>query len=87
MSDQTSIPDHIQKQLDDIQQVLKEQSEYQKAQHEVQQEILELYKNIKGFLTVMSWFERIGIFIAKAAAATAVIWAAFEYLVKATGKK
>jgi hypothetical protein len=82
-------PAHIQKQLDEIKEalrqqnaVLMEQNRVNLEQEKTHAEIKTLLENVKGFLTVMGWFQWAVVFTAKMVAAVGVVWAAFKYLVK-----
>lgn len=83
------VPEPTQSQLDEIKAVLAEQSEWlleqrrwQQEQELLQKELLELYKTVKGFLTVLGWLERMAIFIGKMSIAGGLVWAAFKIAVR-----
>lgn len=56
----------------------------QKHTKEASDELLSMFKNVKGFLAIMSWFERGAVFLAKMTAAAAILWAAFTFWIKIT---
>lgn len=59
----------------------------QKHTKEASEELLAMFKNVKGFLAVMSWFQAGAVFIAKIGAAAAIIWGIFTLWVELAMKK
>ncbi len=53
--------------------------EASKARKKADDEFIEMYNAMKGFMTVMGWFERFSIWLAKVGAGIAIIWAAGKY--------
>ena len=87
-------PYHIQRQLDEIKEalthqnaVLMEQNRVNLEQEKTHAEIKSLLENVKGFLTVMGWFQWGVLLTAKVIAAIGVIWATFKYIVKESLEK
>lgn len=86
MSEQTSIPECTIASLQDIERTLQaivaEQSRQAKLlseQQTLQAELLDLYKNVQGFLKVMGWFERLSVWLGKMGFLGALIYGAWEY--------
>lgn len=82
MSDQTNTLDSALVELRELRKDVETIKKELSANHEIQAEMKELYKSIRGFMKVMSWFERIAIFMTKIAAGGAVIWGVFKFASK-----
>lgn len=57
------------------------------VREETERELLEMYRNIKGFMLVMSWVEYCSVWIAKMSVAAGILWFLFRESVKEALKK
>lgn len=56
--------------------------EKDKVRSQTEKELLMMFHSIKGFLTVMGWFQSISIWIAKLSVAAGILWFLFKESVK-----
>lgn len=61
--------------IDSRLQVLEESAE---ARKEVETELLAMYQSVKGFMTILGWFERASIWLAKMSVASGILWFLFK---------
>lgn len=72
--------DHETRQeLEDIKERLEALEGTLSSVHTSISELVDIYKSMKGFMQVMQWAERISIWLAKIAAAGALIYAALRH--------
>lgn len=71
--------DDILRSIDSRLQALEEKD---KVRSQTERELLMMFHSIKGFLTVMSWFQSISIWIAKMSVAAGILWFLFKESVK-----
>lgn len=57
------------------------------VREETERELLDMYRNIKGFMRVMSWVEYCSVWIAKMSVAAGILWFLFRESVKEAIKK
>lgn len=61
--------------IDSRLQALEETAE---ARREVETELLQMYQSVKGFMTILGWFERASIWLAKMSVAGGLLWFLFK---------
>lgn len=61
--------------IDSRLQALEETAE---ARREVESELLQMYQSVKGFMTILGWFERASIWLAKMSVAGGLLWFLFK---------
>lgn len=61
--------------IDSRLQALEETAE---ARREVETELLQMYQSVKGFMTILGWFERASIWLAKMSVAGGILWFLFK---------
>lgn len=69
--------------IDSRLQALEETAE---ARREVETELLQMYQSVKGFMTILGWFERASIWLAKMSVAGGILWFLFKESVSRTLK-
>jgi len=76
--------DDILRSIDSRLQALEEKD---KIRSQTEKELLMMFHSIKGFLTVMTWFQSISIWIAKLSVAAGILWFLFRESVKQAFKE
>ena len=71
--------DDILRSIDSRLQALEEKD---KVRSQTERELLMMFHSIKGFLTVMTWFQSISVWIAKMSVAAGILWWLFKESVK-----
>jgi hypothetical protein len=70
-----------QRLLEAIEGIHKRLSQLEEAQHNntaVSRELLHMYENVKGFFAILSWIERLSIWLSKLAIAGGIMWFLFK---------
>lgn len=69
------VEDDVLRSIDSRLQALEEKDE---IRSQTEKELLMMFHSIKGFLTVISWFESISVWIAKMSVAGGILWFLFK---------
>lgn len=76
--------DDILRSIDSRLQALEEKD---KVRSQTERELLMMFHSIKGFLTVMTWFQSISVWIAKMSVAGGILWFLFKLSVTEVFKR
>jgi len=77
----------IDSKFDELREDLKSIDKKLQVREETERELLEMYRNIKGFMRVMSWVEYCSVWVAKMSVACGILWFLFRESVKEAIKK
>lgn len=75
----------LEKELQEIKCQLESLTKAHEGQEKIHADLMELYENVKGFLTVLGWLERMVVILTKLGAAGAVLTAGYQFFVKNKG--
>ena len=70
-----------EKTLERIDSRLSALEEASRTRKQADEEFIEMFNAMKGFMTVMGWFERFSIWLTKVGAGIAIIWAVVKFAI------